>query len=145
MIAPYRGKFHVEWYPNVTASAFEVNDLVYLDSNGLVARMTSTTDQSPLGLIQEKIASTDAKYATSAPVPVLIGDNDSEYLCDVGTGTGATGDVGEWVDLDGTYDWSKIDLDASAMDIFFITKFISTTQMVAKMSKNDPRPDSIVD
>ena len=134
MITPYRGKFHVEWYPVVTGQAFEVNDLIYLDSNGYVARAASTTP-GPIGLIQEKIAATDAKYTTSAPVPVLIGDHDSEYLCDVGTGTGATGDVGEYVDLDATYDWSKIDLDASTYDIFLVTKFISTTQMVCKLMK----------
>lgn len=134
MIAPYRGKFHVEWYPVVTGSAFDVNDLVYLDSNGYVARCSSTTP-NPLGLIQEAISTTSAKYTTSAPVPVLIGDYDAEYLCDVGTGTGATGDVGEYVDLDATYDWKKIDLDASTYDIFLITKFISTTQMVGKLMK----------
>lgn len=134
MIAPYRGKFHVEWYPVVTGQVFAVNDLVIIDSNGYVARATSTS-AAPIGLIQEAITTTSAKYTTSAPVPVLIGDNDAEYLCDVGTGTGATGDVGEMVDLDATYDWSKIDLDASTYDIFLITKFISTTQMVAKLMK----------
>jgi hypothetical protein len=134
MISPYRGKFHVEWYPVVTGQVFAVNDLVILDSSGYITRAASTS-AVPIGLIQEEITATDDKYVTSAPVPVLIGDNDAQYLCDVGNGTGATGDVGEMVDLDATYDWSKIDLDASTYDIFLITKFISTTQMVGKLMK----------
>ncbi len=135
MIKPYRGKFHTEWYPVVTGSVFAVNDLVYIDSNGYVARFADDASNVPIGLIQEAIAATDDKYTTSAPVPVLVGNTDAEFLCDVGTGTGATGDVGEWVDADGTYDYSKIDLDSSTYDVWFITQFISTTQMVAKMAK----------
>lgn len=134
MIKPFRGKFHTEWYPVVTGQAFEVNDLVYLDTNGYVATATDA-GILPLGLIQEQITATDDKYTTSAPVPVLVGDYDAEFLCDVGTGTGAVGDKGEWVDVDGSYPGTKIDLDSSTYDIWFITKFISTTQMVAKLAK----------
>lgn len=144
-ITPYRGKFHVEHYKNVTGSAFAVNDLVYIDSNGYVARFGATTDQSPLGLIQKTITSASDEYTTSAMVPVLIGDEDAEFLCDIGTGTGAQGEVGEWVDQDGTYPYTKITVDGNTYQTWFPTKFISTTQMVCKMSKNDPRPASIVD
>jgi hypothetical protein len=137
MISPYKGKFHVEWYPNTTSTAFEVNDLVYL-SSGYLTTMGATTDQAPLGLIQEKITATDDKYSTAAMCPVLIGDPNAEYLCDIGTGTGGQSYVGTWVDVDDTYPDTKVDVSASTYDTFFVTKHISTTKCVAKMQSLDP-------
>lgn len=144
MIIPYRGKFHTEWYPKTTSTTFTVNDVVKLTS-GYVATFADDSSEQPLGLILKTIAATDSDYASATMVPVLIGESDAEYLCDIGTGTGAQSYVGTWVDADGTYDDTKVDVSASTYDMWLVTKHVSTTQCVAKMAKNDPRPDSIVD
>lgn len=131
MITPFRGKFHTEWYPKKVSTAFALNDLVYIDSNGFLDKCTSTT-ATCVGTIQKVVASTDSDYATATMVPVLVGDVDAEFLCDVGTGTAAQTDVGEGIDLK---DENEVDVTASTYDIFFVTKYISGTQVVAKMMK----------
>lgn len=130
----YRGTVHTEWYPKTASEAFTVNDLVYL-SGGYVTKFANAVDQPPLGLIQKAVAATDSDYASATKVPVLIGDVNAEYLCDVSTGTAAVTHVGTWIDVD---DENSVDVDASTYDVFFVTKFISTSKVVAKMQSNDP-------
>jgi hypothetical protein len=134
MISPYKGKFHVEWYPKTASTAFANNDLVYL-SSGYLTNFADAVDQPPLGLIQKTVTATDSDYASTTMVPVLIGDPNAEYLCDISTGTGAQSYVGTWIDVD---DDDSVDVSASTYDIFFVTKHISTTQCVAKMQSQDP-------
>lgn len=144
-IKPYKGKFHTEWYPKTASEEFTDGDLVYL-SSGYVKTMADDADNQPIGLILKTVATTDSDYASTTKVPVLVGDSNAEWLCDIGTGTGAQSYVGTWVDVDGTYPDTHVDVSASNYDIFKVTKHISTTQCVAKMATNaDPRPDSIVD
>lgn len=137
----YSGKVRTDWYPKTASETFTADDLVYL-SGGYVTKFANAVDQPPLGLIQKAVAATDTDYASATKVPVLIGDADAEYLLDISTGTGAVTTVGTWIDVD---DHNSVDVNASTYDIFFVTKFISTTQVVGKMAKQDPRPDSIVD
>lgn len=144
-ITPYRGKFHVDWYPKTASETFTYGDVVFL-SSGYVKTMADDADNQPLGLILKAAVSTDSDYASATMVPVLIPDADGEFLCDIGTGTGAQSYVGTFVDVDGTYPDTKIDVSASTYDAWLVTQHISTTQAVCKMAKNtDPRPDSIVD
>lgn len=145
MISPYRGRFHTEWYPKTASEVFTVNDVVFL-SSGYVKTFADDADSQPIGLVQKVVVATDSDYASATRVPVLVGDPNAEYLCDIGTGTGAQSYVGTWVDADGTYDDTKIDVSASTYDVWKVVKHISTTQAVCKMASNvDPRPDSIVD
>jgi hypothetical protein len=129
-ISAYKGKFHTEWYPKVVSTAFAMNDLVYLDSNGYLTPAVDGANIVALGLIQKTIAATDTDYASATMVPVLVGDKDAEFLLDVSTGTAAQTDVGEWIDID---DANSVDVSASTYDIFFVTKFVSTTQVVGKL------------
>lgn len=131
MILPYAGSFHIEWYQKKASTAFALNDLVYIDGNGLLDVATASTTPV-IGTIQKVIAATDSDYASNTLVPVLVPDVDAEWLCDVGTGTAAQTDVGEFIDLK---DKDEVDVTASSIDVFFVTKFISTTQVVAKMTK----------
>lgn len=130
-ISAFRGDFHTEWYPKVVSTAFAMNDLVYLDGNGYLTPAVDGANIVPLGLIQKVVAATDSDYATATLVPVLVGDKDAEFLCDVSTGTAAQTDVGEWVDID---DANSVDVNASTYDVFLVTKVISTTQVVAKLA-----------
>jgi hypothetical protein len=130
MITAYKGKFHTEWYPKVASTAFAMNDLVYLDANGFLTPAVDGANIVALGLIQKTIATTDTDYASNTLVPVLVGDKDAEFLCDVSTGTAGQTDVGEWIDID---DANSVDVAASTYDIFFVTKLVSSTQVVGKL------------
>ena len=135
MVTPYRGKFHIEWYPVTVSTAFAVNDMVEILSTaagvGTLAKCTATST-AIYGLIQQKIASTDADYATARKVPVLVGDADAEFLFDVSTGTMSATDVGEMVDLD---DENSIDVNAYTLGQVKLTGRISATQATGKINK----------
>lgn len=122
----------IEFYPKVASTAFAFNDLVYIDSNGYLTPAVDGAAIVPVGLIQKTIAATDSDYASTTRVPVLVPGPDAEFLCDVGTGTAAQTDVGEWIDVD---DEETVDVSASTYDIFFVTAIISTTQVLAKMAR----------
>ena len=123
---------HVEFYPKKASVAIGFEDLVYLDGDGYLIRAVDGALIVPVGLSLKAIASTDSDYASNTRIPVLVPGPDAEFLCDVGTGTAAQTDVGEWIDID---DHDLVDVGASTYDIFFVTKFISTTQVVAKLAK----------
>src|SRR3990167_4032866 len=116
----------VEHYQKVASTAFAFNDLVYIDGDGFLALAVDGSLFVPLGLVQKTIASTDSDYADNTRVPVLVCGPEAEYLADVGVGTGAAGDVGEFVDADGAGSaHQNIDLNSSTYDVFEVTGFIS--------------------
>jgi hypothetical protein len=131
-IQHYRGKFSIEWYKKKASTAFAVNDLVYLDADGYLDKAADGALFVPLGLIQKAVASTDSDYASNTLVPVLVPEVDTEFLCDVSTGTAAQTDVGEWIDID---DENSVDVSASTYDVFLVTGVISGKQVIAKMAK----------
>lgn len=135
MIAPYRGSFHVEYFPKTASTAFAFGDLVEVLSTaagaGTLVKATATST-ALLGTIQRAVVSTDADYASTTMVPVLVGDADAEWLCDVSTGTAATTDIGEWIDID---DENSVDVNAYTLGVMQVVGFISTTKVLAKIAK----------
>jgi len=121
----------MEHYKKVASTAFAENDLVYLDANGYLTPAVDSANIVPLGIIKKTIAATDSDYASNTVVPVLVGDKDATWLCDVSTGSAAQTDVGEWIDID---DANSVDVAASTYDIFFVVNVISTTQVEAKLA-----------
>jgi hypothetical protein len=135
MITAYKGKFHIVWYPKTASTDYALNDAVYiLNTVAGVGTLALCTNSSTnvIGLVQKTVASTDSDYAVASLVPVLVGDEDSEYLFDVSTGTAAVTDIGEMVDFD---DENSIDVSAYTKGQILITRFISTTQVVGKFNK----------
>ena len=134
-IAPYRGKFHVEWYPKTASTAFAFNDMVDILSTaagpGTLAKAASTSTHV-IGLIQQTVASTDSDYASATKVPVLVGDADAEFSFDVSTGSAATTDIGEMVDLE---DENSVNVGAYTYGHVKVTDVISTTKIVGKLNK----------
>lgn len=122
----------VEWYQKKASTAMPFNGLVYIDSNGYVDLAADGALFVPLGLIQQTIAATDSDYASTTKVPVLVPGPDAEFLCDVGTGSAAQTDVGEWIDID---DHLVVDVAASTYDVFYVTRVISSSLVVAKLAK----------
>jgi hypothetical protein len=129
------GPVRLEWYKKTASTAFTYGDLVYL-SSGALALFADTVDQVPLGRILKTVAATDSDYAETTRVPVEIGNPNTEYICDVSTGTAVYAThVGTWIDVD---DEDSVDVNASTYDTFFVTDVISTSKVVAKMQSLDP-------
>lgn len=122
----------IEFHEKLASTAFAFNDLVYIDSAGYVAPAVDGALFVSLGLIQKTVASTDSDYASATRVPVLVPGPDAEFRCDVGTGTAAQADVGTWADVD---DHLTVDVDDSTYDIFYVTKIVSTSVVLAKMAR----------
>ena len=135
MIKPYRGHFHTEWYPKTASTAFAYNDLVTILSTAAgvgTLKLAASTDTRLIGLIQQTVASTDADYASASMVPVLVGDADAEFIFDVSTGTAATTDIGEMIDLD---DENSVDVNAYTLGQVLVTRIISTAKVLGKINK----------
>ena len=134
---PYRGKFHVEWYPKTASHAFTEGDMVtILNSAAGVGYLTSATSSSPqvIGTIQKTVASTDSDYASTTKVPVLVGNTDAEWLFNSADG-GAQTEVGQFVDAANDL---LLDLGtAYTYGVAQITDVISSTQVLGKLCKKN--------
>ena len=135
MTSPYRGKFHVEWYPLTTSETMTYGDMVtILASAAGTGYLTSATSTSPvvIGTILKTIAATDTEYTTATKVPVLVGDADAEWLFNASSG-GAQTEVGQFVDLSTDL---LVDLGtAYTYGVVNVTEVISGTQVAGKLSK----------
>lgn len=125
----------IVFHPKNAGEAFTFNDIVMFDTNGDLTKMTDAANEKPIGLIQKTIAATDSDYQSTTRVPVLVYGLNTEFLCDIGTGTGALTVVGQFIDLDGNGNpHQDVDVNATQFDVMEVTKHISTTQLVAKFN-----------
>ena len=135
MIAPFKGKFHIMWYPKTASTAYAFGDAVTILSTvagvGTLAKVDNASTRV-IGFIQRAVVAADSDYATTDLVPVLIGDVDAEYLFDVSTGTPAVTDIGEMIDFD---DENSVDVNAYTTGQILVTRIISATQVVGKLNK----------
>lgn len=117
-------------YTAPASTAFDFNDVVCLNTSGQLAKATSETPRSEIiGLIQCDILSTDANYASTKTVPVLVATEVDEFDADVSTGTAVSTMVGKRVDLD---DEDSVNVNGATQKVFGITKIISTSKVRGK-------------
>lgn len=125
----------MEWYPKPASTAFAFNDAVEIlhtaAGTGAIAKVGTGTVRVT-GLIQRAVLATDTDYASTNEVPVLVGDVDAEWLCDVSTGSAAQTDIGEMIDFD---DENSVDVTAYTKGQLLVTRVISSTQVVVKFNK----------
>ena len=130
MFKVIQGKTKFMWFPVTTSTAFKAGDLVAMNvgSNLLIEATATTAGNLILGVIRHAIASTDDNYATARSVEVEVPvEKNVVWKCDeVGTGTAEAADVGLYCDIDGG---GEIDINDSTYDIFFVTKYISQTDV----------------
>lgn len=123
---------HLEWQGKKASQAFTFNDIVYIDTSGYLDRYADGTSAPQYGLVQKDVASTDSDYASNTRIPVLVPNDRTEFLCDVSTGTAAQTDLGEYIDVD---DHNSVDVAATTNNDFYVTGFVSTTQVIARMAR----------
>lgn len=91
---------------------------------GVFIAATSSTERV-YGATQSVTVATDADYAQTTRKPILV-DPFGEWEMAVGTGTADTTDPGGYVDLKDT---DELDVTASTIDAFFVSRFISATKL----------------
>ncbi len=92
--------------PKKASTAFPAGSFVTFDAGTGFIKPLVATDPSVFGVIQQKIASTDADYASNTPVLVDQGALDQVWEVDVSNGGAATPfvatDVGQFFKMGGT-------------------------------------------
>ena len=143
MVKHYRGSYHTEYFHKTASTAFAFNDMVTVlstDAGTGVLKKAAAADTEIYGLIQRPIASTDDDYASTTLVPVLVGDTDTEFEFDVSTGTAATADIGQYIDID---DENSVDVDAFTLGVIKVTGILSTTKIIGKFTKKSGKATPI--
>lgn len=137
MIKQINGEVITNDYIAPASTAFEVNDVVTRTSAGKLAKATASTPRAELlGLIQAKIVSADADYASDKSVPVAEFHDGAEYEADVDTGTLTTSMVGLRFDLN---DHNGINVNANGQKAVEIARYLSSTKARVKFVKAGDR------
>lgn len=135
MIQQHSGKPNIESYKKTASTAFAFGDVVTVTSGLLVKATSSTPRDAIIGLIQRTVLASDADYAQTTAVPVLVLDNNSdEFIADVGTGSAVQSMVGGLYDLK---DAVSLNVNAQLVKCFRITKIISTTKVVGRFETSN--------
>lgn len=130
MFRKIQGKTKLMWYPMTTSETAVAGTVMIMTvTSNLITAYTAGDDNSiVVGVLRHAITSDSPEYTTLARVEVEVPvDKNVIWTCDeVGTGTAEAADVGTYADLD---DGVSIDVDNSADDMFFITHYISQTDV----------------
>lgn len=130
MIEQVNGEIKTGSYNAPASTAFDLNDVVYLNSSGQLAKATSSTPRSQLvGLIQHTIESTDDDYADVKVVPVIEFHEEAEFDADVDTGTLTTSMRGLRYDL---ADEDGIDVTSQGQKAVEVVRYISSDKARVK-------------
>ncbi len=122
------------YFPKKASQAMLAGDFVQWDGSGGITVCTSSTAAGGiLGVIKKTIASTDADYAATTPVPVEVPvESFVEWRVEA-AGTAVATDVGKYIDLT---DANTANRAASTNDPLLVTKFISATELVVTFEYN---------
>lgn len=132
-IEAFRGNFHVEYFPKTASTAFAIGDAVsILPTAAGAGTLIKTTSTSPsiTGIILKKVASTDADYASTTLVPVLVGDVDA--IWQAATTGAATTDIGEFVDA---ADAVSLNVASYTYGVAEVKEVLSATSVLVKICK----------
>ena len=129
---PYRGDFDTKYFQKTASTAFVANTFVAEGANGqIVPAVAGST--AVIGIVQRTVTSSDADYADTTRIPVLVPEgSDSEIAGDITTGTIAITDENNLIDLT---DAAGADATASVTDILKIKQFISATKASFTLNK----------
>jgi hypothetical protein len=133
----YRGNSRVEWYPKKASTVFTEGNIVLLDASGQLDNATTTSDNHE-GIALRTTASTDTDYATTDRMPILVPEQDTVFVADVGTGSATAANVGDFCDLAAA---GTIDLTSGANRAVEVVGVLSATKVLVKLNstkKNQP-------
>lgn len=121
-----RGLTKTEYFPVTTSTALAINTLVEFTSGFIAGADADETAGGVRGVLGKTIASTDADYATSRVVPVIVPVEKHVVWEADATGTFAATDIG--VEY-GISDSGTVDKAETTTVHFLVTEFISATKV----------------
>lgn len=124
-----KGPVVIEYWPKKASTTMTANSLVQPDGSGFLTNATAGSTKI-FGLLQINIASTDADFASTTKVPVIIPQDTNEFEADV-TGTLTTAMVGETRDLSSAL---TVDAAGTSHNQVTIAAFISATKAMVKIN-----------
>lgn len=130
-VKPYDGQWDTVWLPK-TASTAIGNGFVTFSSGLLINAVAASANV--VGISNRVVTSTDSDYALTSLIPVLVPrEASARVIIDVGTGSAVQATIGgTLVDLT---DNKNADVSASATDILFVDRVLSTTKILARINK----------
>lgn len=123
------GRALMEFWPKAASQEFTCNTLVYANGSGYLIPADSTSGDH-IGVITQTIASTDADYASTTLVQVMIPKDDAVFEATV-SGTLTVAMVGNQYDLT---DAGTVNVAAQAKKVVTCVGFISTTRGLFKIN-----------
>lgn len=128
----YKGFAQVRYYPKTASTALTINGVVSLSSGQLIKATTSTTVNP--GVVLREVTSSDSDYASTTKLPVLVPNDRTEFLVDVGAGTATAALVG--TNCDFYTGGASVDVGTDTHHQFRITGFVSATRVIGKINSN---------
>lgn len=129
----YKGKTKTEWFPVTTSTALTKGQLVEFTSGLIAGADADETAGGVRGVMGKTIASTDADYASSRKVPVLVPIERHVVWEADGTGTFVSTDIG--VEY-GISDANTVDKAETTTVHFLVTEFVSATKVRGYLKVN---------
>lgn len=121
-----RGLTKTEYFPVTTSTALAIGTLVEFTSGLIAAADADETAGGVRGVLGKTIAATDADYASSRQVPVIVPVEKHVVWEADATGTFAATDIG--VEY-GISDSGTVDKAETTTVHFLVTEFISATKV----------------
>lgn len=124
-----------EDWSKTASTAYAIGQMVQPDGDNSGVGFDSCVAASTavLGCVQQTIASTDADYASTTRINLLI-DEFGEWEAGVGTGTPTANYEGLFCDFHSTTG-INVDPTATTTKVFLIQRFISTSKLRVKIIK----------
>lgn len=129
LVKPSSVKTTTYWFKKAS-TAFNYRSLVVADEDetataGTYDVATASTERT-LGAVQTETTSTSSDYTSATVRKPILSDPLGEWEMPVGTGTADANDAGGFIDLKDT---DELDVTASTIDAFFVSRFISATKL----------------
>lgn len=129
----YKGKTKTEWFPVTTSTALTKGQLVEFTSGLIAGADADETAGGVRGVMGKNIASTDADYASSRKVPVLVPVERHVVWEADGTGTFVATDIGAEY---GISDANTVDKAETSTVHFLVTEFLSASKVRGYLKVN---------
>lgn len=122
----------IENFPKTASTAIACNAILEADGAGTV-NPADSADINLFGISQQTIASTDADYASTKPIGVMVLNPDLVFEADVITGSATAALIGTRCDLANSL---GVDVTATAHNQVTIVGVLSTTKVLVRVNSS---------
>lgn len=131
MFVLIKGNPVLEYFPKKTSTTLVVNRLAQFEANTGVITVCTAAPTRVAGVIAKAVASTDSDFASATKIPVILPQENNEFLADV-TGTLLTTMVGTQYQPDATGQY--VDIAATTTPVIVVVGYVSASQAIVKFN-----------